>query len=153
MASGQLRKQVERLRSYIHKLQAAESGVVQYAVPRGSLELWQQQQDSHAEILKEMVGQFEGRLLEYDSHIQELYRKVVPSRAPGTLAAAGHARREAANGSSRQITPDELATLIRLQNDALLKVAAQVAGVHDMVERLRSEWNSRTGQDPFEVRE
>lgn len=30
-------------------------------------------------------------------------------------------------------------------------MAAQVAGVHEMVERLRSEWNSRTGQDPFEV--
>lgn len=26
-----------------------------------------------------------------------------------------------------------------------------MAGVHEMVERLRSEWNSRTGQDPFEV--
>ena len=52
---------------------------------------------------------------------------------------------------NRQVTPDQLATLIRLQNDALLKVAAQVAGMHEMVERLRSEWNSRTGQDPFEV--
>lgn len=52
---------------------------------------------------------------------------------------------------NRQVTPDQLATLIRLQNDALLKVAAQVANVHEMVERLRSEWNSRTGQDPFEV--
>ena len=30
-------------------------------------------------------------------------------------------------------------------------MAAQGAGVHEMVERLRSEWNSRTGQDPFEV--
>lgn len=54
--------------------------------------------------------------------------------------------------ANRQVTPDQLATLIRLQNDALLKVAAQVAGMHEMVERLRSEWNSRTGQDPFEVR-
>lgn len=52
----------------------------------------------------------------------------------------------------REFTPDQLATLIRLQNDALLKVAAQVAVVHEMVERLRSEWNSRTGQDPFQVK-
>ena len=28
---------------------------------------------------------------------------------------------------NRQVTPDQLATLIRLHNDALLKVAAQVA--------------------------
>ena len=51
----------------------------------------------------------------------------------------------------RQITPDQLAALVRLQNDALFKVAAQVASVHEMVERVRSEWNSRAGQDPFEV--
>lgn len=31
------------------------------------------------------------------------------------------------------------------------QVAGQVAVVHEMVERLRSEWDSRTGQDPFEV--
>lgn len=85
LAAGELRKHVERLRGYIHKLQAAESGVAQFSMPtpRGSLELWQQQQDSHGEILREMVGQFESRLLEYDTHVQELYRKIVPSRASG----------------------------------------------------------------------
>lgn len=51
--------------------------MLQYTTPRASLELWQQQQDEHTQILKEMVCQFEVRLVEYDSHIQELYRKVV----------------------------------------------------------------------------
>lgn len=31
------------------------------------------------------------------------------------------------------------------------QVAGQVAVVHELVESLRSEWDSRTGQDPFEV--
>lgn len=158
LAAGELRKQVEWLRGHIQKLQAAESGLPQYpsggagAGGRGgggsSAELWQQQQqDSHAEILREMVGQFEARLSQYDAHIQDLYRKVVSAHGGGAGAAGGGERR---GGGEGQVTPDQLAVLIRLQNDALLKVAAQVAGVHEMVERVRSEWTSRAGSDLFE---
>lgn len=144
LLSDELRTQVERLRGFIQKLQAAENGALQYSIPRAAgIEHWQQRQDNHTDILREMVGQCEARLQEYGVHIQELYRKVVPSRGTGDEA------REGRDEFSRQVTPDQLATLIRLQNDALLKVAAQVAGMHEMVERLRSEWNSRTGQDPF----
>ncbi len=151
LAAGELRKQVERLRGYIQKLQAAESGLSQYAGGGargsgggGSAELWQQQQqqDSHAEILREVVVGFEARLVQYDAHIQDLYRKVV--------SAHGHGHGHGQGPGQEQVTPDQLATLIRLQNNALLKVAAQVAGVHEMVERVRSEWTSRAGQDPFE---
>lgn len=84
LVSSEVRKQVERLRGFIHKLQAAESGALQYAMPRAAgMELWQQQQDSHADILREIVGQCEARLQEYDAHIQELYCKLVPSRGAG----------------------------------------------------------------------
>jgi hypothetical protein len=152
LAAAELRKQVERLRGYIQKLQAAESGLPQYsassgrgAMGGGSAELWQQQQqDSHAEILREVVGQFEARLAQYDAHIQDLYRKVVSAHGSGGGSGG------AGGQGQEQVTPDQLAALIRLQNDALLKVAAQVAGVHEMVERVRSEWTSRAGADPFE---
>lgn len=90
LVSDELRKQVERLRGLIQKLQAAESGAVQYAMPRAAgMELWQQQQDSHADILREIVGQCEARLQKYDAHIQELYRKVVPSRGGGERGGGG----------------------------------------------------------------
>ena len=89
LVSDELRKQVDRLRGFIQKLQAAESGAL-YAMPRAAgMELWQQQQDSHADILREMVGQCEARLQEYDAHIQELYRKVVPSRGAGDRGGGG----------------------------------------------------------------
>eukprot|EP00624_Nannochloropsis_granulata_P004119 evm.model.NODE_30747_length_47682_cov_25.534710.6 len=90
LVSDELRKQVERLRGFIQKLQAAESGALQYSMPRAAgIELWQQRQDNHTDILREMVGQCEARLQEYDAHIQELYRKVVPSRGTGDEALGG----------------------------------------------------------------
>jgi hypothetical protein len=90
LVSDELRKQVGRLRGFITKLQAAESGAAQFAVPRAAgMELWQQQQDSHADILREVVGQCEARLQEYDAHIQELYRKVVPTRGARDRAGGG----------------------------------------------------------------
>lgn len=89
LVSDELRKQVDRLRCFIQKLQAAESGAL-YAMPQAAgMELWQQQQDSHVDILREMVGQCEARLQEYDAHIQELYRKVVPSRGAGDRGGGG----------------------------------------------------------------
>ncbi|EWM28241.1 hypothetical protein Naga_100004g159 [Nannochloropsis gaditana] len=143
LVASELRKQVEQLRGFTQKLQAAENGALQYGTPRAAgVETLRQSQQSHASILKEIAIQCEARLQEYDAHIQELYHKVVASRTVGGSDGFG--------GLSREFTPDQLATLIRLQNDALLKVAAQVAVVHEMVERLRSEWNSRTGQDPFQ---
>lgn len=90
LLSDELRTQVERLRGFIQKLQAAENGALQYSIPRAAgIEHWQQRQDSHTDILREMVGQCEARLQEYGVHIQELYRKVVPSRGTGDEAREG----------------------------------------------------------------
>ena len=73
----------DRLIRFYILLQTAETGMLQYTTPRASQELWQQQQDEHSQILKEMVGHFEVRLVEYDGHIQDLYRKVVHGRGRG----------------------------------------------------------------------
>lgn len=47
---------------------------------RSGQDQWQLQQDAHTRILQEMVEGFEARLGEYDMHIQELYRKLVPGK-------------------------------------------------------------------------
>lgn len=43
-------------------------------------EQWQHQKDTQGRILEEVVEGFEGRLSSYDTHIQELYRKLMPGR-------------------------------------------------------------------------
>ena len=91
LAASELRKDVERLRGYLQRLQqAGDNGYGGSGVGAGAGGSGQQlapgagasqEAGGYTEILREMVGQFEARLAEYDSHVHELYRKVVPARA------------------------------------------------------------------------
>ena len=119
--------------------QAQGSGLEQHT-KKLNLDI-QRVQNAHAELAlsaEELRKQEEW----LRGHIQKL--QAAESGLPQYPGGGGERRGEG------KVTPDQLAVLIRLQNDALLKVAAQVAGVHEMVERVRSEWTSRAGSDLFE---